>query len=77
MKFIINFDHRKDSSIAHDDMLVEIRLVKELCKNLSWEMEKTGFMTSDRWNLFNEIEKSLQIILEGIQQDGELLEDKR
>ena len=77
MKFIIEFNHSENSVVTHDDMLVEIRLVKELCKNLSWEMEKTGFMTSDRWNLFNEIEKSLQIILEGIQQDGELLEDKR
>ena len=77
MKFIIEFNHSENSVVTHEDMLVEIRLVKELCKNLSWEMEKTGFMTSDRWNLFNEIEKSLQIILTGIQQDGEVLEDKR
>mgnify|MGYP003491941888 CR=1 FL=1 len=77
MKFIIEFNHSENSVVNHEDMLVEIRLVKELCKNLSWEMEKTGFMTSDRWNLFNEIEKSLQIILTGIQQDGEVLEDKR
>lgn len=53
-------------SITHKSLLAQIGHVRRSCNRLHWELESMGFMSTELWNLLNDLQTQLRFTSQNI-----------
>jgi hypothetical protein len=69
MRIYINIALPEGSCISHKELLEELQIAFHLYDTLLKDLEETGFMEPEIWNLFQDTEECLQALYNWIQLD--------